>query len=249
MSAYIPILTFHAIEERCDVISISPQVFNRRIARLHQLGYQSLSLLGAVDLIRRGKSFPDRSMVVTFDDGYHSVYLNAFPVLQRYGISATVFLTVGKQEAKIPGGRLPAVGDRAMLSWDEIGEMHRSGISFGAHTITHPDLTRLKDDELQTEIHGSKAIIEDALGTPVSCFAYPYGRFDHHCRAFVQQLFACACSDRLGLTYAGSDLFALKRVDAYYLRTDRLFGIMLTRFFPSYIWARSLPRHLRRILQ
>jgi peptidoglycan/xylan/chitin deacetylase (PgdA/CDA1 family) len=249
MAAYIPILTFHTIEERCDVISVSAQVFRRGITRLHQHGYQTLSLPDAVDIIRCGKSFPDRSMVVTFDDGYHSVYVNAFPVLQRYGMSATVFLTVGKKETANPGGRLPCVGGRAMLSWDEICEMHRSGISFGAHTLTHPDLTRLENHELEAEIYGSKAIIEDALGTPVSCFAYPYGRYDHHSRALVRQHFACACSDRLGLTNAGSDLFALERVDAYYLRTERLFGIMPTRFFPWYIRARSLPRWMRRALR
>ena len=133
-----------------------------------------------------------------------------------------------------------------MLSWDEICEMHRSGINFGAHTMTHPDLTRLEDRELQTEIYGSKSIIEDALGSSVTCFAYPYGRYDHHSRDIVQQHFACACSDKLGLANAGSDLFALERVDAYYLKTERLFGIMLTRFFPWYVRARSFPRWIRR---
>ena len=249
MTTSIPVLTFHAIEELPSVTSISPQVFQRGLDRLHRHGYQTLGLVEAADIIRKGESFPPRSFVITFDDGYRSVYDHALPVLQTCGMSATVFLTVGKNEVPKSGGRLPTVGGRVMLSWDEICEMHRSGINFGAHTMTHPDLTRLEDHELQTEIYGSKTIIEDALDTPVSCFAYPFGRYDRHSRDFVQQYFDCACSDRLGLTYAGSDLFALERVDAYYLRTERLFGLMLTKFFPWYSRARSLLRRARRILR
>jgi peptidoglycan/xylan/chitin deacetylase (PgdA/CDA1 family) len=249
MATSIPVLTFHAIEEHSSVISISPHVFRNGLARLHEHGYQTLSLLDAVDIIRCGKSFPDRSMVVTFDDGYHSVYENAFPVLQQYGMSATVFLTVGNKQGSKIGDRLPSLEDRPMLSWDEIREMHRYGITFGAHTLTHLDLTRLAGHELEREIYGSKEIIEASAGFAISCFAYPYGRYNHHCRAMVQQHFKCACSDRLGLINAGSDLFALERVDAYYLRTERLFGIIPSRYFPWYIRALSIPRRVRRILR
>ena len=249
MTTSIPVLTFHAIEEHTSVISVSPQVFSHGIGRLHQHGYQTVSLLKAADIIRRGKSFAERSIVITFDDGYQSVYNNALPVLQRHGMSATVFLTVGMNKDTDLGGRLPPLGDRTMLSWDEIHEMHDSGITFGAHTMTHQDLTRLTNRQLEDEIFSSKVIIEDALGIPVLCFAYPYGRHDSRSRAFVQKHFACACSDRLGLIDAGSDLFAMDRVDAYYLRTERLFGIMLSRFFPEYIWARSLLRRVRRVLR
>lgn len=249
MTTSIPVLTFHAIEEHTSVISVSPQVFSHGISRLHQHGYQTVSLLKAVDIIRRGKSFAERSIVITFDDGYQSVFNNALPVLLRHGMSATVFLTVGMNKDTDLGGRLPPLGDRTMLSWDEIHEMHDSGITFGAHTMTHQDLTRLTNRQLEDEIFSSKVIIEDALGIPVLCFAYPYGRHDNRSRAFVQKHFSCACSDRLGLIDAGSDLFAIERVDAYYLRTERLFGIMLSRFFSWYIRACNFPRRLRRILQ
>ncbi len=123
------------------------------------------------------------------------------------------------------------------------------GITFGVHTLTHPDLTRLPLDRVETEICGSKTIIEDALSTQVSSFAYPYGRYNRRCRDIVQQYFACACSDKLGLVTTNSDLYALERVDAYYLRTERLFDVMLTRLFPWYILARSIPRRIRRAIQ
>jgi hypothetical protein len=135
-----------------------------------------------------------------------------------------------------------------MLSWGEIREMQRWGVGFGAHTLTHPDLTRLPIDRIKAEVYASKAMIEDTLSAPVPCFAYPYGRYDDRSRNVVREHFACACSDKLGLVTTGSDLHALERVDAYYLRTDRLFAVMRTKLFPRYIQARTFFRWLRRAI-
>jgi len=255
MAASLPVLTFHALDGagRADrspsVISFSPRAFRRGMARLHENGYQTPSLLEAVDCLRRGAPFPDRAFVITFDDGYQTVYDEAFPVLQRYGLSATVFLTVGEKGAAKLSGPLPSLNDRSMLSWRQIREMQQWGIAFGAHTLTHPDLTRLPIDRIETEVCDSKAIIEDALGARVDSFAYPYGRYDHRSCEIVQQHFTCACSDELGLINASSAPYALERVDAYYLRSDRLFDVMLTKLFPWYIRGRSIPRRLRRAVQ
>ena len=245
----LPILTFHSLDDRSSVISFSPRVFLRGMARLYESGYQTLSLLEAVDYLRRDAPFPGRSFVITFDDGYQTVYDEAFPVLQRYGMSATVFLTVGEKGAVQPGNRLPSLEGRSMLAWHEIQEMQRWGIEFGAHTLTHPNLTRLPRDQIEAEVCGSKVIIEDALSTPVSCFTYPDGHYDRRSCEIVRQHFACACSVKLGLITARSDLYTLERVDAYYLRTDRLFDVMLTRLFPWYIRVRSIPRRIRRVVQ
>ena len=246
MPTTLPILTFHALEDRAAVIAVPPRVFAQGLARLHKRGYRTLSLLEAVECLRRNKPFPDRAFVITFDDGYQTVYEEAFPVLQRYGMSATVFLTVGARGTAKPADRLPVLSGRAMLSWGEIWEMRRGGIEFGAHTLTHPDLTRVPFDQVEAEVHDSKVILEDTLGAPVASFAYPYGRYDDRSRELARQHFTCACSDQLGLLTAASDPYALERVDAYYLRTDRLFNVMVTRLFPWYIRARSIPRRIRR---
>lgn len=248
MARFLPVLLFHALDDRRAGISFSPRVFQRGMARLHESGYQTLSLLEAADCLRRGAPFPHRSLVITFDDGYQTVYDEAFPVLQRYGMPATVFLTVGERGPLNSTGRLPSLMGRAMLSWGEIQEMHRWGIDFGAHTLTHTDLTHLPVDRIEAEVCDSKAIIEDALGEPVDCFAYPYGHYDQRSREVVYQHFACACSAELGLITADSDLYALERVDTYYLRTDQLFIVMLTGLFPWYVRARGVPRRIRRAL-
>jgi len=248
MASSIPILTFHAVDGRSSVISLSPRVFRRGMATLHENGYQTLSLPEAVNFMRQGKPFPDRSFVITFDDGYQTVYDEAIPILKGYGMSATVFLTVGEKSASNPADRLPSLNGRSMLNWREIREMKQWGFDFGSHTLTHPDLTRLPLERVEIEIHNSKAIIEDALSDLINCFAYPYGRYDNRSREIVKKHFACACSDTLGLVNQGSDLYALKRIDAYYVRTDGLFNLMLTKFFPWYIKARNIPRRIRRAI-
>jgi peptidoglycan/xylan/chitin deacetylase (PgdA/CDA1 family) len=249
MAFSLPILTFHCLDERPSVISFSPQLFRRGMARLYESGYRTLSLLEAVKCLREKASPPQRSFVITFDDGYQSVHEQAFPLLQRYGFSATVFLTVGTTAKGTQARRLPSIGGRSMLSWAEIHEMYRRGITFGAHTLTHPDLTRLPSERIEAEVCNSKAIIEDVLGTHVDSFAYPFGRYDKRSREIVRQHFTCACSDKLGHAHSSSDPFALERIDAYYLRSDRLLELMPTLFFPWYIRARNLPRQIRRSIQ
>ena len=136
-----------------------------------------------------------------------------------------------------------------MLSWSEIREMGSYGIEFGAHTLTHPDLTLLDTGDARDEILASKAIIENALGSPVVSFAYPYGRCNDRIRSIVAEQFSGACTDILELITARSDPYTLPRVDAYYLRTDRLCRLILTRFFPWYVRLRAVPRRTRRMLR
>jgi peptidoglycan/xylan/chitin deacetylase (PgdA/CDA1 family) len=249
MKSFLPVLTFHDINDRPSVISVSPGVFSRGIAKLHSSGYRTLSQMEVVDALNHGVQFPERCFGITFDDGYQGVYTKAFSILQHYGMSATVFLTVGDGVTAKTNGRLPSLNGRSMLNWNEISEMQRWGIEFGAHTCTHPDLSLIHSHLVKEEVCNSKAIIEDALGIPVSSFAYPYGRYNHQVRDIVQEHFSCAWSDKLGLVNKKSDLYAFERVDAYYLRTDRLFQIMLNRLFPWYVLACSIPRNIRRALQ
>ncbi len=248
MTSSLSILTFHSLDDESSVLSFLPRLFQRGMARLQESGYRTVSLPEAVERLRQGASFPDRSFVLTFDDGYQTVYEEAFPVLQRYNMSATVFLTVGAKGTTNPHDRLPSLEGHPMLSWREIREMGQWGISFGAHTLTHPDLTRLPSVRVEAEVYHSKAIIEDMLGAPVTCFAYPFGRYDQRSREIVRRYFACACSDKLGLIAAGSDPYTLERVDMYYLRTERLFALIASRLFPWYIGARRLPRQIRRAI-
>ena len=217
------------------MVSIFPEIARKGMGKLCGRGYRCISLATAVDSLRRRTCFPGRSFAITFDDGYESVYKQAFPLLQLHSLTATVFLTIGDGEGARAEGRLPSMQGRDMLTWAQIREMHRWGIAFGAHTLTHPDLTRLPLDQVRSQICHSKRLIEDALGTRVASFAYPYGRYDRKVREVAEQNFDCACSDKLGLVRLSSDLYALERVDAYCLRKDWGFDLMSSRLLPWYL--------------
>jgi peptidoglycan/xylan/chitin deacetylase (PgdA/CDA1 family) len=124
----------------------------------------------------------------------------------------------------------------------EIGER----FEIGAHTLTHPDLTRLPPDRVRQEILESKARIEDGIGAPVSSFAYPFGRFDDRSVAVVTEHFCCACSDFLGVATRRSNPFLLPRVDAYYLRSRFAFTAVGAGWFPWVLRLRNVPRRMRR---
>ncbi|HEX7588217.1 MAG TPA: polysaccharide deacetylase family protein [Anaerolineae bacterium] len=211
---------------------------------MHATKHQTVSLDQAVEHLKTGKAFTPRTYVMTFDDGYRSVYEEAFPLISDLHLTATIFLSVDREGGATE--RLPSLSGRAMLSWDEIREMARYGITFGAHTLTHPDLRTLVSSRVEEEIVGSKDILEQALGCRVSSFAYPFGRYDATSHAAARAHFACACSDRLGLMGHRSDPYALERVDMYYLRNVKLFGLVQTGLFPWYILIRRIPREIRR---
>ncbi len=244
----LPVLTFHDLDERPSVISFSPSLFRNGMSNLTERGFRKLALRQVADRLVQEGAFPERSFAVTFDDGYRSVYEEAFPVLQAHSIPATVFLLVGKERSRNLDSPLPSFQGRTMLAWKEIREMHRFGIDFGAHTLSHADLTRLPLERVQAEVCDGKSVIEDMLGAEVSCFAYPFGRYNSETRRVVGRYFRYACSDRLGFIRKGSDLLALERIETYYLRTARLFNLVMTRHFPWYIWARKIPRQIRRQL-
>jgi peptidoglycan/xylan/chitin deacetylase (PgdA/CDA1 family) len=214
--------------------------------KLIRNGYRAVGLTDAVENLYRGAPLPEKTFVLTFDDGYRSVYSEAFPVMKRHSMSATVFLTVGDPPGS--GGRIPPLNGSEMLSWAEVTEMREAGIRFGAHTLTHPDLTRLGTEKIEYEIVKSKEIIEGVLGEPVRSFAYPYGRYDERSMGIAGRFFDCACSDELGLLTLESNRYALGRVDAYYLKDERLTSLMLSGLFPYYVRLRNVPRKIRRRL-
>jgi peptidoglycan/xylan/chitin deacetylase (PgdA/CDA1 family) len=161
-------------------------------------------------------------------------------------MTATVFIPTGDARHAASNDRLPTLEGREMLGWPQIREMARAGIRFGAHSMTHPDLRKLSDQDVSREILGSKEILEDRLGQAAASFAYPFGLFDARSRDVVQQHFAVGVSDALGFVEAASDPWTLERLDTYYLRSESRFDTFFKPWFPSYVRARNLPRQLRR---
>lgn len=239
----IPILTYHSIDNSGSVISTSPAKFRRHMELLKEAGFRTVSLKEIINHIRNGKSFPGKSFAITFDDGFKNVYHEAFPVLKEYGFTATIFLVAGKCGGKNQwdnhSGNIPILD---VLSWDEIVEMSDNGIDFGAHTMSHPELSVLSIEQAAKEIVDSKSIIQEHLKRAVLFFTYPYGLQTEGVKGIVKKEFAGACLDKMGYTTLKSDTYSLHRIEMYYFSRNNLFRWIDTPFFSYYIQWRSILR-------
>ena len=225
----VPILTYHSIDNSGSVISVAPDLFRAQMADLAEHEFQTLTLSEAVAHLASGTPIPERSVVLTFDDGYKNVYTEAFAVMAQYGFRATVFLITdrcGSPDAHPPPGGINV--RLHFMDWSEVREMHASGMEMGAHTRTHPDLTHLSFDDAREEIVTSKDVLRDALSSEVKTFAYPFGYYDERVRAIVREHFLGAVSTRLGIARRGGDPHALLRIDMYYLQPFRLSTALLS---------------------
>jgi peptidoglycan/xylan/chitin deacetylase (PgdA/CDA1 family) len=216
---------------------------------LSDAGYDAITLREFVAMLKSETLLPVKTVVLTFDDGFRNFYTEAFPVLSEFNFRATVFLVTdfcgGHNDWSGNPKELPR---SELLDWKEIRELDETGIEFGSHTKTHPDLTRLSTNDMTTEMLDSKAKISYALGRDVSTFAYPYGRSNHEVRRIALENFDASCSTNLGKVSAGHDRASLNRIDTYYLSNQRLFEMLPTAAFDNYLFFRRAMRKVRSVL-
>lgn len=224
-----PILMYHAFgkpEEAPSRYILPEKRFAQQMAWLKRLGYQVLSLEDYLGYRREGDLPPEKSVVITVDDGYADNYSVAYPILQRYGFKATFFLVSSKVGGTNNWDESGRLRDRALMAWAQIREMQEGGMTFGAHTRTHPVLTVLAPDRARAEIAGSRAELEQELGQPVLLFSYPHGEYDETTRSIVEQAgYSGACSVRTGLNSPTTPNFELRRSEVY--GTDSLLRFAL----------------------
>jgi peptidoglycan/xylan/chitin deacetylase (PgdA/CDA1 family) len=120
-----------------------------------------------VDALQGRGGVPDRSVVITFDDGWLTQYENALPILQRLHFTATFFV-ITKQVG---------VGPKYM-TLEQIQALQRAGMTIASHSRTHPDLTKANTAQLRDEIAGSRHDLQKMLGINTDLFAYPYGAWN-----------------------------------------------------------------------
>jgi O-antigen biosynthesis protein len=214
MARAIPILMYHSLDkESGDRWTLSTSLFAEHMKWLSEHDYRSMTVSAFVKARRAAASLPPRTVVITFDDGLRDFLTEAMPVLQRYGLVATLYVVTGLVGKICPWSSSPSDGVRNMLSWDELRMLPQSGIECGGHTHTHPQLDIVPSDEAAAEIRRSKAELEDHLECRVDSFAYPHGYANREIRRLVREAgFTSACRVRHALSSTREDPFALSRI-------------------------------------
>ena len=181
-------------------IGVPLKEFEKQVKYLSKK-HRIISLDDLVSYLSKGTKIPDNSIAITFDDGYEDNFTNAYPVLRKYNAPATIFVTAGSVE------------HTDFLSWEQIKEMLKNGISIGAHTVSHPNLPDVADKQARWEIAHSRKLIEEKLGRAVTLFAYPKGKFNSEVRCMVEDSgYFAACSTINGAVHPGDDIYTLKRI-------------------------------------
>ena len=193
--------------------AVEPATFASHLEGLASEGYHALTMR---ELWRRGYGagdpLPDRCVAITFDDGFRDFHTEAWPLLARAGMTATVFVTTGYVGSTSAWLARQGEGERPMMSWSEIAEVSAAGVECGAHGHTHVQLDIASRARARAEIGLSVRALEAVVG-PVESFAYPHGYHSRTVRREVRRAGlegACAVAD--GLASTGDDRFALPRV-------------------------------------
>lgn len=214
----IPILMYHNISPDPSTGSIGhrmePETFERQMGYLKEHGYHTVDLGAVLDFYQKGIALPEKPIVITLDDGYEGTYHYAFPALQRYGFTATVFVVSnvvgGLNDYDIKAGLKPPT---RMLNWEQIKEMDAAGITIGCHTLDHAHLRKVSPSEARRQIVGCKKALEETLGKEVQFFCYPYGEYNTYVLQVLRECgFRAAVTVNPLLVTGIKDPFQLNRI-------------------------------------
>lgn len=226
---YANILCFHRVnndEPHPNPLTVRVDVFDQ-LMQIIRREYNPISLQTLIEKVKEGEPFEPNTVAITFDDGYKDNFVNAAPILKKYDLPATFFVTSGYIDTLrvFPWDEDLSV-KHPMMTWNEVRALMQMGFEIGGHTVNHIDLGTAPIEEAREEVVGCKEKIEKEVGRRIAAFAFPFGGADairDEVLEIVRQAgFDCCCSDYGGKVTAGSDPFNLERVSMYPTITEIL---------------------------
>lgn len=166
--AGIPVLMYHSIAvEKGNELRVAPEVFRQQMKYLKDQGYITLSMNELYQFFQSNKPVPQKSLVITFDDGYADNYQYAFPILSEFGFKATIFVVTDWIDKQ-----------KEYLTSEQLKEMAQYGLDIESHTTKHDHLNKLTYEQQLETTKRSKEYLETLLGKQINYIAYPFGEWN-----------------------------------------------------------------------
>mgnify|MGYP000884508166 CR=1 FL=1 len=206
----IRVLCYHDIKANNthvdDIFTVTIDNFRQQLQYLFDNHYTVISIPDFWEIITKNKDYPPKTVMLTFDDGFQSVYNVVSPFLKQYNYPATVFITsqfIDKNTQYLSRTQLEALAKNPL-------------ITIGSHGVSHLNLVNLSLDEARKEIANSKNILEEITNLSIEAFAYPYGFYNRITqRLLTENNFLLAFTTRFGFNYNKSNNFSLKRITIF----------------------------------
>lgn len=240
------ILTYHSIDESGSPISVGREAFR---AHLRWLASGSVRVLSLAELVVDQDD--GDAVAITFDDGFQNFADEVVRPLEDASIPSTVFVVpehVGG-ENDWGGQSVPGIPSLPLMDWKTLGTLAERGVSLGAHTRRHRDLSHVRGAALEDEVAGCVERMAAELGPRPSSFAYPYGAVDETAATVVRDVFALACTTELRALRPGDDRALLPRLDMYYFRERGQLESWGSTSFRGRLWLRAQGRRVKRLVQ
>jgi len=226
------VLNYHMVNSMFISLAIEPDDFDWQMKYLVDHGYHSISTDELYDFLAGKGTLPDRPVLITFDDGYVDNYTTAYPILKKYNLKATIFIVTGFVSKR-----------NGYLTWDQLREMEKNGITAQSHTVTHAPLPELPDERIREELALSKRQAETELGHPIDFIAYPTGVHDLHIVGIAKEAgYKGGFTVKYGNVDRNSNVYALERVPIFRTaatNTDFVDRLRYTSNITQYGWTRN----------
>lgn len=198
----IPVLYYHSVDENAaNEVTITPEKLQEQLDYINDKYYVTITMTELYDHIENNKPIPEKSILITFDDGYMNNYTEAFPMLKELNMTATIFCVGNSLDGSY------------YLSEEAIKEMSDYGIDIESHTVNHVHLDTMSYDEQLLELKNSKNILEKITGKEVLSLAYPFGDYnDNTIKAAKDAGYKMGFTTKLGLSDRTDDIYKLDRI-------------------------------------
>ena len=198
----IAVFVYHRFgENNYPSTNIRMPQFKKHLDELIKNNYNVVSTETIIDALQNKKNLPEKTVAITIDDAFFSIYKKAWPILKEKKLPFTIFVSTGPVNSN----------SKNYMNWEQLKEMNNRGVTIGHHTKNHFHLVGKKKETIISEIEEASDDFLKNLGYVPDIFAYPYGEYSSEIKEITKNYFKAAFGQQSGGIYNGIDIFELPR--------------------------------------